>query len=240
MNTWIKLTTCENNAASDCYCKDSGFTKSVQDCVSSWAGNAMEVQAALSYLAGICAPHVSQNPGIITNVPKTITLVPTPATTPGPVGSETQASGPVNPADSTSYTTSRTTISISKTVTIAATYSTGVSSGSDIPSSSITSILNTAVTVPQVYITNANSGIGASGAPSAGLVAGTPAPAAATPTGPVVIVGNGPTGATTFASVQPVNTATTSPIAFQGAAVRVGSGMAGLAVVGLLSLIVMV
>jgi len=254
MNTWIKLTSCENNAASDCYCKDSGFTKSVQDCVSSWAANAMEVQAALSYLAGICAPHVSQNPGIITNVPKTITLVPTPATTPAPVGTQspasgivspapapvgtqTPASGPVSPAPSTSYTTSRTTISISQTVTVAATYSTGVSSGSPIPSSSITSILNTAVTVPQVYITSANSGIGASGAPSAGLVAGTPAPAAATPTGPVR---NGPPGASTFASVKPVNTPNTSPIAFQGAAGKIGSGMAGLAVAGLLSLVVLV
>lgn len=32
----------------------------------------------MSYLAGICAPQVTQNPGIITNVPKTVTLVPTP------------------------------------------------------------------------------------------------------------------------------------------------------------------
>jgi len=88
-----------------------------------------------------------------------------------------------------------------------------------------------------VYITSANSGIGASGAPSAGLVAGTPAPGAATPTGPVR---NGPPGASTFASVKPVNTASTSPIAFQGAAVKVGSGMAGLAIAGLVGLFVLV
>lgn len=261
MNTWIKLTTCENNAASDCYCKDSSFTKSVQDCVSSWAANAIEVQAALSYLAGICAPHISQNPGIITNVPKTITLVPTPATTPAPEGTPnpssgavspapapegttTPASSPVSPASaplgtqtpapgtSTSYLTSRTTISISQIVTVAATYSTGPSAGSPIPSSSTTSILNTAVTVPQVYITSANSGLGA----SAGLVAGTPAPAPAVPTGSG---GNGPAGvSSTFASVKPVNAASTSPIAFQGGAVKVGSGIAGLAVAGLLSLMV--
>ncbi|KAL8843326.1 MAG: hypothetical protein Q9170_000184 [Blastenia crenularia] len=68
-----------NNSDSNCYCQDAEFTKTVQDCVSAWAASGDDAQGALSYLAGICAPHVSQNPGIITNVPKTITLVPTPA-----------------------------------------------------------------------------------------------------------------------------------------------------------------
>ncbi|KAL8742129.1 MAG: hypothetical protein Q9190_005342 [Brigantiaea leucoxantha] len=47
----------------------------------------MEVTAALSNLAGLCAPYLPQNPGIITNVPQTITLVPTPPPSNIPSGS---------------------------------------------------------------------------------------------------------------------------------------------------------
>ncbi|KAL8680931.1 MAG: hypothetical protein Q9186_002891 [Xanthomendoza sp. 1 TL-2023] len=59
-------------------------------------------RGALSYLAGICAPHVSNNPGIITNVPKTITLVPTPAspsqTSPQPSSPAVTSGAPIPPA----------------------------------------------------------------------------------------------------------------------------------------------
>ncbi|KAL8872722.1 MAG: hypothetical protein Q9174_001690 [Haloplaca sp. 1 TL-2023] len=110
MKTWIQLTTCKDNSDSDCYCQNTEFTEAVQQCVSSWASSNIDVQGALSYLAGICAPHVSQNPGIITNVPKTITLVPTPATvsspppadtaSPPPAGSPPAVSPPAVPAAS--------------------------------------------------------------------------------------------------------------------------------------------
>ncbi|KAI4251266.1 MAG: hypothetical protein L6R42_008453, partial [Xanthoria sp. 1 TBL-2021] len=82
MKTWITITTCKDTTDSSCYCLDAAFTKTVQECVSAWAANNNDVQGALSNLAGICADHVSNNPGIITNVPKTITLVPTPASQP--------------------------------------------------------------------------------------------------------------------------------------------------------------
>ncbi|KAL8669084.1 MAG: hypothetical protein Q9168_006309 [Polycauliona sp. 1 TL-2023] len=85
MKTWITITTCKDTTDSSCYCLDAGFTKTVQECVSAWAANKNDVQGALSNLAGICADHVSKNPGIIVNVPKTITLVPTPAS-PSPSG----------------------------------------------------------------------------------------------------------------------------------------------------------
>ncbi|KAL8902702.1 MAG: hypothetical protein Q9207_004454 [Kuettlingeria erythrocarpa] len=97
MKTWITLTTCKDNSDSNCYCQNADFTQSVQDCVSAWASSGTDVQGALSYLAGICAPHVSQNPGIITHVPKTITLVPTPATpaqTSGPAAAPPASSAP--------------------------------------------------------------------------------------------------------------------------------------------------
>ena len=70
-------------------------------------------------------------------------------------------------------------------------------------------------------------------APAAAAAAGGYGAAAAT--------GYGPTGATTFASVKQVPTAVTSPIAFQGAAAKVASsGLAGLVVAGLMTLVVLV
>ncbi|KAL8809630.1 MAG: hypothetical protein Q9200_003248 [Gallowayella weberi] len=102
MKTWITITTCKDNADSNCYCQDAEFTKTVQECVSAWAANKNDVQGALSYLAGICAPHVPKNPGIITNVPKTITLVPTPAspsqTSPQPSSPASTSGAAIPPA----------------------------------------------------------------------------------------------------------------------------------------------
>ena len=144
LNTWIKLTTCENNAASDCYCTNSEFTKNVQDCVTSWSYDDNEIQAALSYLAGICAPHVAANPGIVTHVPKTITLVPTPAVaTPVSGGGSGVTAAPVGSAPA-SGSQPQTVITISTATVIPVSYTTGPSSGSPIPSSSTTSIIQTA------------------------------------------------------------------------------------------------
>ncbi|KAL9127959.1 MAG: hypothetical protein Q9217_003272 [Psora testacea] len=79
--TWITLTNCKDNSDSDCFCKDSDFTNNVQQCVSSWSNDAAVQQAALSYFAGICAPYAAVNPGIVVNVPSTITLAPIPMST---------------------------------------------------------------------------------------------------------------------------------------------------------------
>lgn len=110
-------------------------------------------------------------------------------------------------------------------------------------------MVNTAVTVPQVYITTGNSPIGASSAPSAGLAAGSPSPVAAVPTSTAAAAAGGAGGygavgatgyGTTFASVKQVPTAVSSPIAFQGAAAKVGSGgVAGLLVAGVMGLVVL-
>ena len=101
MKTWIPNTTCKDTTDSSCYCLDAAFTKTVQECVSAWAASVSDVQGALSTFAGICADHVSKNPGIIINVPTTITLVPIPASQ-APSGPFSAPIGP--PAESASVT----------------------------------------------------------------------------------------------------------------------------------------
>ncbi|KAL9024806.1 MAG: hypothetical protein Q9196_006245, partial [Gyalolechia fulgens] len=223
MKTWITLTTCKDNSDSNCYCQDADFTKTVQECVSAWAASGDDVQGALSYLAGICAPHVSQNPGIITNVPTTIPLVPTPPApapttgapalppaSPAPSGNApiggSSASGalgnsPVGatPPPAAGVALPVTTLSLSQTVTYACPVSQIADGQPQAPvSSSCTSLLNTQVIVPQVGFTTALPAPGAS-SPNVGLAAGSPAPVPASPTaGPGT---DSPVGATTFGTV---------------------------------------
>ncbi|KAI4190157.1 MAG: hypothetical protein L6R41_000965 [Letrouitia leprolyta] len=226
MKTWITLTTCKDNSDSNCYCQDADFTQTVQECVSAWAASDNDVQGALSYLAGICAPHVAQNPGIITNVPKTITLVPTPPApapttsapalppaSPAPSGNAPIGSSPPpivagapgnSPVGATSPPAGGaaapvTVLSLSQTVTYACPVSQLADGQPQAPaSSSCTSLLNTQVTVPQVGFTTGPPAPGASSS-NVGLAAGSPAPVPASPTpGPG---GNSPVGATTFGTV---------------------------------------
>ncbi|KAK3179428.1 hypothetical protein OEA41_005550 [Lepraria neglecta] len=174
IQTWIKHTNCKDNSDAGCFCKDSDFTSNVQQCISAWSSHAAEEQGALSYLAGICAPQIPANPGIVTNVPKTITLAPVPV--------PTNSSNPATPivAGATQQARSsppQTTVSISTTVTIPCPSSGATSIVNQISDGQIqsmcmtTSILNTAVAVPQVAFITSNSAVG--------LIAGTPAPTAA-------------------------------------------------------------
>ncbi|RVX73832.1 hypothetical protein B0A52_02722 [Exophiala mesophila] len=79
LNTWLDLvSSCKSNSDSKCFCPSADFIVKVQECVSAWSGSDDEVTAALSYLAGICADYVPQNPGICTGIPSTITLIPQP------------------------------------------------------------------------------------------------------------------------------------------------------------------
>lgn len=237
LNTWITLTKCKNNADSDCYCKNSDFTKNVQDCVSSWSADSDVIQSALSYLAGICAPHVEANPGIVTNVPSTVTLVPIPVATPppsAPTGSVVTA-GVITPPPAPASIPA-TVISLVKTVTIPLTYSSGPSAGQPIPSSFTTSTLSTKVTVPQVQFTTQSVEAGATGAPEVNLAAGSPAPVQAIPTG----VAGPSAGPSTFATgILPTGykpSAQTSVTPFTGGAERIGSGIVGAVIVGAVGL----
>ncbi|KAK6440089.1 hypothetical protein LTR95_003694 [Oleoguttula sp. CCFEE 5521] len=88
LNTWIWQTGCTDNSDYTCYCKNSGFISNVMGCIESWSGADSETQAAASYLQGICAPYVPENPAIITACPSSVTSVGVPATTYPPSSSE--------------------------------------------------------------------------------------------------------------------------------------------------------
>ncbi|MCJ1462203.1 hypothetical protein MMC07_000803 [Pseudocyphellaria aurata] len=237
MNTWIALTQCKSNADSDCYCTNSDFTKNVQDCVSSWSANSDVIQSALSYLAGICAPHIAANPGIVTNVPSTITLLPVPVATHAPAAPASGAviAGVITPPPAPA-SIPVTTISLVKTFTIPVTFASGPSAGQPIPASSTISILSTQVIVPQVKFTTETAEAGATGAPEIDLAAGRPYPVQAIPTGVA-----GPTaGLSTFATgtlpsgYKP--TSQTSVQTFTGGAERIGCGIVGAMMVGAVGL----
>ena len=80
LKTWLHVSECKDSADSDCFCKNSEFINNVHQCLPAWASNE-EASAAASYLMGLCAPHVPENPGIITNCPSSITPIATPSYT---------------------------------------------------------------------------------------------------------------------------------------------------------------
>ena len=191
LQTWIKLTGCKDNSDSNCFCNDANFTKNVQECVSAWSNHKDQEAQALSYLAGICANHIGSNPGIITNIPSTITLQPTPAATATPSNGAPAAPG----GQTVGAAQPVTTISLSTTVTVQCSAGSGQSSMAGGCSS--VSVLSTQVAVPQVAFTTAQPG-------KVGLVAGTPAPAQAVATpAPAAPVNSAPNSPAVPASVPP-------------------------------------
>jgi len=215
LNTWIFSTGCADNADHTCYCKNTDFTANVMGCVVARGGSSAEQASALSYLAGICAPFIAQNPGLITNVPSSITLAPTAAPTGIVTASVTNAAAAVS-SMAPAPTVPVTTITLHTVVTVPCS-----ASGTVIPSSSTTTTIHTVVTVPAVHFDTqtAAAAAGATAAPSVGLAAGSPSPVAASPT-------SVPTG--TVAAVASSVKSTAAPVAtgagitpFQGAAVNV-------------------
>ncbi|KAF2500428.1 hypothetical protein BU16DRAFT_547288 [Lophium mytilinum] len=248
LNTWIITSECKDNTDFSCYCKNAGFTKSVIDCVSAWGADSSEVQAALSYLVGICAPFVPQNPGLITNCPSTVTLGPTPAQTPAYTAPAVPAttlliitsfSSAVVPGASTlapvastpaGYTAPVTTITLVATQTVTVPC---VQGGTTIAGSSTTSttVTQTVVTVPQVaFTTNTNTVPGATATqPVVNLAPGTPAPVYATATSSFgTIVQPYPTGNGTISSPSvPQFTGAASALSARSfASVAIGAAMA--------------
>jgi hypothetical protein len=92
MNTWLQISTedCKDNTATDCYCKNAKFTKNVIDCVQAWCETDEQTKKTLQYLVGICAEHVPENPGLVTDCPKD-TFDNTPPTPTG--GAQVPSSG---------------------------------------------------------------------------------------------------------------------------------------------------
>lgn len=99
MNTWLFKSGCRDNTDSSCYCKNPDFTKSVIACVTSWGADQTLISKALTFLTGICAEQIPENPGIITDCPSSIPIGPTtPPSSPVPslfpTGSPVQPSQP--------------------------------------------------------------------------------------------------------------------------------------------------
>ncbi|KAK5071265.1 hypothetical protein LTR64_007768 [Lithohypha guttulata] len=126
-STWMqKAGSCSSNSDISCFCPSPDFISSVQDCVSAWGGSDANVQAAFSYLAGICADFVPKNPGICTGIPSSITLVPRPTPAPSTSVPVTGGSGappaPTKPAEIPStvitFTRTETSTIITQTVTV--------------------------------------------------------------------------------------------------------------------------
>ncbi|KAK5954180.1 hypothetical protein OHC33_004753 [Knufia fluminis] len=246
LSTWMqKAGSCSSNSDISCYCPSPDFISTVQECVSAWGASDADVQSAFSFLAGICADFVPENPGICTGVPSTITLIPTPSAPAAPstpvVGGQTDAPKPTAPPAELPSTV----ITFTRTLT----------SGSTTTQT---------VTVPQVIFNTitqsaappADNGNGAARAPTptqgvglvpalplttppAGGEASKPVPAAPAESTPVA----GQTGASTFipsstTGIAASKTGDNVPIAtFTGAASKAGFGMAA-GVLGLVAFLV--
>lgn len=113
LKTWMFLTTCKDNSDHNCFCGNEKFIKNVMACLSAWSISDSDIQAAASYLMGICAAHVPNNPAIITACPPGVTPGPSPAA-PTPVPSS--PAGPTAPCTTITYSSSTlvTTVTVPK------------------------------------------------------------------------------------------------------------------------------
>jgi hypothetical protein len=57
---------CKDNKDYPCYCKNSELITNVMGCIKAWAKDESDAKTAASFLMGLCAPFVPQNPAIIT------------------------------------------------------------------------------------------------------------------------------------------------------------------------------
>ncbi|KAK1140818.1 hypothetical protein N8T08_009814 [Aspergillus melleus] len=162
INTWLtKMPKCGSNSEAGCFCPSAEFTDKVISCVQAWGASDEEVQAALSYFTGICAAYVPQNPGIVTAIPSTITLVPSagvPSTTGvSPVTQAPKPTGGVTSPETTAPAAPAPPVPVSATTITYSSYT---------------------VTVPQVAFSTATSGHQT----TVGLIPG-PAPTGVSPGG---------------------------------------------------------
>jgi len=113
---------CGSNADASCYCPSSAFVCNVFECLSAHGATDDDIASAQSYFQGICAPHLSSNPAILTCASSVTTT-----------GAGVPTDVPV------------TTINVVTTIVVPCS-----ESGTVIPSSSTTSVLSTQLVVPQV------------------------------------------------------------------------------------------
>ncbi|GFF41417.1 extracellular serine-threonine rich protein [Aspergillus udagawae] len=188
INTWLSLLPkCNSNSDASCFCPSSEFTDKVIACVQSWGASQSEVQAALSYFTGICAAYVPKNPGIVTAIPSTITLVPTI----NPTGADAVTAQPTGGATATP------------------TGGAAVTPAPQAPSAPCTTITYSSytVTVPQVAFSTATSG----STTTVGLIPG-PAPTSGVSAGTTTRIPN-PWLSSTLVTHPGTASATASPTA---------------------------
>ncbi|TLD22084.1 hypothetical protein PspLS_08203 [Pyricularia sp. CBS 133598] len=142
LNTWIFQLGCKDNTDSNCYCPDTAFVENVFQCFYAHGESDKVISEAVIYFQGICAPHIPQNPAIVTG--PTITSYITVTAPPTPIAT--------NPA-------AITTISVDKTTVVPCTDD----SGKPIPSSSSTVTINTTIVVPKLGFTTAPPAPGVTG-----------------------------------------------------------------------------
>ncbi|OHE93383.1 adhesin protein Mad1 [Colletotrichum orchidophilum] len=156
LSTWIWSSGCTDNSDANCYCPDAKFVEKVFSCIYSHGASDDIISKATKFFQGICAPHIPQNPAIVT-VPATITNALTVSAT-NPAAT--------NPAD-------YTTVTIDKTIVVPC-----VTAGTTVPGSSTTAVIQTTIEVPHVsFATNSASDVvpvPAPSAPAPSAPAGTP------------------------------------------------------------------
>jgi len=75
LKTWLFKTNCNDSADPACFCKNQEFIKEVVDCIDSYSSDDGAVGKAIAYFAGLCRPHVPENPGcVLGNTPDRITI----------------------------------------------------------------------------------------------------------------------------------------------------------------------
>jgi hypothetical protein len=190
--------------------------------VAAWSTDE-ETQEALQYLLGICASHVPENPGLITDCPTYIPLNPTtppapPAPPVTPSGSSPPSAPPVvttpAPESSAAYTPPVTTITYQTTVTTPC---------SCAESTSVVETIQTTITVPQViFVTQTPAqppppGAAPSEPPVVLVPPGTPPPVSAGTTLPPYPTGGVPTSLGTV-TIPSASASFSAPPQFTGAA----------------------
>ncbi|KAK7756627.1 hypothetical protein SLS62_001464 [Diatrype stigma] len=217
LNTWLSTIGCTDNTDSACYCPDSTFVDNVFDCLYSHGESDEDISEAISYFQGICAPHASQNPGIVT-YPATITTILTATATAPP-------------------TAVYTTIEVVATTVVPCTGSAGESSSSTVT-------ISTQVSVPDVGFTTVSNSAGSTsvvfvpGPTTAPVAVGT-TPAAVAPSTTAAETAPYPTGVfTTLTTPAPIAGTgsvypTSTPSIVTAGAARIGAGIGFLGAVAM-------
>ncbi|KAF1987185.1 hypothetical protein K402DRAFT_392884 [Aulographum hederae CBS 113979] len=143
LNSWMFQTGCKDNSDASCYCKHADTVCKVFDCMAAWGESEEEIQQAMSYFVGICAAFAPENPAVVTCVPTSVTVGPTPPPSSVPVASSALPAVPSLPP-------------VDVTTEIVTSYVTTCPIGQTVTTGSVTSVLTTPV-VSTIYTTSTST-----------------------------------------------------------------------------------